>query len=245
MRGANRIRYPGSPHRKRCILVVGGFNAISDVANALSIPPGEYARKGGEAHYGLALVLGGAEVTMEELATLYAVLPGRGLLRPLRYLQSDPQVPGVRVLSDEASFVTLEMLKDNPRPDSNLASESLLNVAPVAWKTGTSYGFRDAWTAGIVGPYALLVWLGNFNGEGNPAFVGVTAAAPLLLARSIRWNCLAVRFALARISTSASAGSAASASSARLPSVAAPACSRWRREKVTEVMGCLRGSRGE
>src|SRR4029077_18534577 len=47
------------------------------------------------------------------------------------------------------------------------------------WKTGTSYGFRDAWTAGIVGPYVLVVWVGNFNGEGNPAFVGVTAAAPL------------------------------------------------------------------
>lgn len=156
------------------------------VASKLSSPSlYEFLRTAGisrlksEAHYGLALVLGGAEVTMEELATLYAVLPGRGLLRPLRYLQSDPQVPGARVLSDEASFVTLEMLKDNPRPESNLASESLLSVVPVAWKTGTSYGFRDAWTAGIVGPYALLVWLGNFNGEGNPAFVGVTAAAPL------------------------------------------------------------------
>ncbi len=135
-----------------------------------------------EAHYGLALVLGGAEVTMEELATLYATLPNRGLLRPLRYLTTDPVVPGVRVLSDEASFVTLEMLKDNPRPDSTVANDALLNLVPVAWKTGTSYGFRDAWTAGVIGPYVLLVWLGNFNGEGNPAFVGVTAAAPLFFA---------------------------------------------------------------
>ena len=50
---------------------------------------------------------------------------------------------------------------------------------PVAWKTGTSWGFRDAWSVGIFGPYALAVWVGNFDGQGNPAFVGVQAAAPL------------------------------------------------------------------
>src|SRR5207253_124900 len=50
---------------------------------------------------------------------------------------------------------------------------------PVAWKTGTSWGFRDAWSAGVVGPYVLVVWIGDFAGEGNPAFVGVDAAAPL------------------------------------------------------------------
>jgi penicillin-binding protein 1C len=50
---------------------------------------------------------------------------------------------------------------------------------PVAWKTGTSWGFRDAWSAGVVGPYVLVVWIGNFDGQGNPAFVGVDAAAPL------------------------------------------------------------------
>jgi penicillin-binding protein 1C len=50
---------------------------------------------------------------------------------------------------------------------------------PVAWKTGTSWGFRDAWSAGVVGPYVLVVWIGNFDGQGNPAFIGVDAAAPL------------------------------------------------------------------
>jgi penicillin-binding protein 1C len=53
-----------------------------------------------------------------------------------------------------------------------------MNV-PVAWKTGTSWGFRDAWSAGVFGPYVLVVWVGNFSGEGNPAFVGAQAAAPL------------------------------------------------------------------
>jgi penicillin-binding protein 1C len=49
----------------------------------------------------------------------------------------------------------------------------------VSWKTGTSFGFRDAWSVGIVGPYVLAVWIGNFDGEGNPAFIGRDAAAPL------------------------------------------------------------------
>jgi penicillin-binding protein 1C len=138
-----------------------------------------------EEHYGLSLVLGGGEVSMEELAMLYAALGNRGVLRPLRYRQSDPEVPGVRVLSDEASFMTVEMLKDNPRPDNGPsaigggAPHWVVEPYRAAWKTGTSYGFRDAWTAGILGPYVLLVWIGNFNGEGNPAFVGVSAAAPL------------------------------------------------------------------
>ena len=48
---------------------------------------------------------------------------------------------------------------------------------PVAWKTGTSWGFRDAWSAGVFGSYVLVVWVGNFSGEGNPSFVGVQAAS--------------------------------------------------------------------
>jgi len=142
-----------------------------------------------EEHYGLSLVLGGGEVTMEELATLYAALENRGVLRPLRYRESDlgaASAAGVRVLSEEASFMTVEMLKENPRPESGQAADSAsrFSVEPyrAAWKTGTSYGFRDAWTAGIAGPYVLVVWIGNFSGEGNPAFVGVSAAAPLFFA---------------------------------------------------------------
>src|SRR5204863_10030959 len=53
---------------------------------------------------------------------------------------------------------------------------------PVSWKTGTSFGFRDAWSAGVFGPYVLVVWIGNADGAGNPAFVGVEAAAPLFFA---------------------------------------------------------------
>ncbi|HET7470580.1 MAG TPA: penicillin-binding protein 1C [Gemmatimonadales bacterium] len=128
-------------------------------------------------YYGLALVLGGGEVTMEELVSLYGALANQGLVRPVHYRADQTPEAGVQVLSPEASYVTLDMLKDNPRPDAPSAARQ--GRLSVYWKTGTSYGFRDAWTIGIFGPYILAVWIGNFDGEGNPAFVGVQVAAPL------------------------------------------------------------------
>jgi penicillin-binding protein 1C len=131
-----------------------------------------------ESYYGLALALGGGEVTLEELASLYAMLANQGVLRPVRMLTSTPQKDGFRLLSPEASFIVVEMLRHNPRPDHD-GSLTARAQWPVAWKTGTSWGFRDAWSAGIVGPYVLVVWIGNFAGQGNPSFVGIDAAAPL------------------------------------------------------------------
>lgn len=132
-----------------------------------------------EAHYGLALVLGGGEVSSEELASLYATLANGGLVQPLRYTQRASQEQSaepLRLLSEEASFITLDMLRHTPRPDSALPARPA-----VAWKTGTSWGFRDAWTAGVFGRHVLVVWVGNFDGSSNPALVGVDAAAPLFL----------------------------------------------------------------
>jgi len=134
-------------------------------------------RMASEKHYGLALTLGGGEVSMEETATLYAMLANRGRLAPLRYLTEEPRAGGVRMLSEEASFMTLDMLRSAPRPEDSFARRR--SGVQAAWKTGTSWGFRDAWTAGTFGPYVLVVWVGNFDGRGNPAFVGVQAAAPL------------------------------------------------------------------
>ena len=131
-----------------------------------------------ESFYGLALALGGGEVTMEELTTLYAMLANDGVLRPIRIESSAPPADGVRLLSAEASFITLDMLRRNPRPDEDI-TVPVRTRWPVAWKTGTSWGFRDAWSVGIVGPYVLAIWIGDFDGGGNPAFVGVDAAAPL------------------------------------------------------------------
>jgi penicillin-binding protein 1C len=128
-------------------------------------------------HYGLALVLGGGELRAEDLVRLYAMLAGDGRLRPLRFRDADAPSPGTALLSPDAAFMVLDMLRQNPRPGGATASD--LGRWPVAWKTGTSWGFRDAWTAGVVGPYAIVVWMGHFDGRSNPALVGVEAAAPL------------------------------------------------------------------
>jgi penicillin-binding protein 1C len=134
-----------------------------------------------ESYYGLALALGGGEVTMEELAGLYGMLANQGMLRPVRAVASTgPRKPedGVQILSAEAVFITVDMLRRNPRPDDD-GAPAIRSRWPVAWKTGTSWGFRDAWSAGVVGPYVLVVWIGDFSGKGNPSFVGIDAAAPL------------------------------------------------------------------
>ena len=126
-------------------------------------------------HYGLALVLGGAELTMRELAGLYAMLVNQGLWHPLRLRQEEALEAPVRLLSPEAAFVTLRMLEQG---DTLPAREGRL---PLRTKTGTSNGFRDAWTAGIAGEYVLVVWVGNFDGSSNPFFVGARAAQPLFM----------------------------------------------------------------
>ncbi|MBF0474740.1 MAG: penicillin-binding protein 1C [Deltaproteobacteria bacterium] len=127
--------------------------------------------------YGLSLVLGGAEVSMRELAELYAMLANGGALRPLvLQLTERAESPAKTLLSPEASFVTLDMLSDAPR------RYTISQDRIVYWKTGTSNGFRDAWAAGVFGHYVLVVWVGNFNGSGNPAMTGVLSAAPLFFA---------------------------------------------------------------
>lgn len=128
-------------------------------------------------HYGLALVLGGGEISMQEMAGLYAMLANRGMMKPLRLGTADARPDGTRLLSAEASFMVMDMLRKHVRPDETSGAQPV--HAPVYWKTGTSWAFRDAWTAGLFGPYVLIVWVGNFDGSGNPAFVGVDAAAPL------------------------------------------------------------------
>ena len=145
-----------------------------------------------ESFYGLALALGGAEVSMQDLVRLYAALANNGEMRPLRFIKSgsessrthenltvsNNQVSGRRILSPEAAFLTLEMLANVPRPEMNCADGT--RTAPVYWKTGTSHGFRDAWSIAVFDHYVLGVWVGNFNGHANPGFIGRTAAAPLL-----------------------------------------------------------------
>ncbi|WP_392562309.1 penicillin-binding protein 1C [Orbus sturtevantii] len=133
-----------------------------------------------EEHYGLALVLGGGEVTSQELASLYAMLENQGKWQPLRFTakQTNNQSTIKQLLSPEASFMAKDMLRQNTRKQDILFKKQ--NTAlPIYFKTGTSWGFRDAWTAGGFKQYILIVWLGNFDGTSNNAFVGADAATPL------------------------------------------------------------------
>lgn len=134
-----------------------------------------------ESHYGLALALGGGEVSMIELVKLYATLANGGQFKNLKTLKTSTRNSSAKqLLSEEAAFLVLDMLKDNPQPDSlELPLEGVLKNH-VAWKTGTSWAYRDAWAVGVSGDYVLAVWVGNFNGQGNDAFVGRSAAGPLL-----------------------------------------------------------------
>jgi penicillin-binding protein 1C len=132
----------------------------------------------GEEHYGLALALGGGELTPAELAKLYLMLAGDGKMHSLRWTREDKTQIGPQLLSPQAAFMVRDMLRHNPRPDG-LPADARGRDWPVAWKTGTSWGFHDAWSTGLVGPYVLVVWVGNFDATPNPAFVGIKTAAPL------------------------------------------------------------------
>ncbi|MDR1902838.1 MAG: penicillin-binding protein 1C [Treponema sp.] len=132
-------------------------------------------------HYGLSLVLGSADISMMELAGLYACLANEGIKREPRFLaggigekESGKQV---RMLSAEAAAITLKMLERNIPPDNFQTGNN--RPVPVAYKTGTSIGFKDSWSIAIFDRFVLAVWLGNFSGEGNNTLIGRLTAAPL------------------------------------------------------------------
>jgi penicillin-binding protein 1C len=132
-----------------------------------------------EKYYGLSIALGSSEITPEKLAELYSSLSRFGLWQPLTWDSKDRKQKDVRLLTPEASYLTLKMLTENPRTQSYLLDKSLKYKIKMAWKTGTSWGYRDAWTAGVVGPYTIVVWLGNFDYSSNPHLIGRELASPL------------------------------------------------------------------
>ena len=185
--------------------------------------------------YGLSMVLGGCEVNLLELTTLYAGLANMGEFEPyqltrrshqssvisgqlqeeIKHSTNSRQSPVIssqsqevfgkvntsltdnrklktenyskkRLLRAETSFIITEMLTTSQRPANAVKSlevfESTMNLPKIAWKTGTSYGHRDAWCIGYSPTLTIGVWLGNFDGRGSPMLSGTDAATPILFA---------------------------------------------------------------
>lgn len=150
------------------------------------------------AHYGLSLILGGAEANLLDITNTYTCMARRlgsfyerngryGLedfRKPTFIVQKKPKKPTLvkeaDILSAGAIWYTFEAMREVERPNSTGEWELFRASRQVAWKTGTSFGFRDAWAAGVTPRYAVGVWVGNADGEGRPGLVGVEMAAPVL-----------------------------------------------------------------
>ncbi|MBU2916093.1 penicillin-binding protein 1C [Reichenbachiella agariperforans] len=153
----------------------------------------------GPDHYGLSIILGGSESSLWELTNMYTnmyrVYDG-GKTRPVTrtydsrdygLLSYDTEIDQNRYMDVRTSplsvggiWSALTAMTDLNRPEDFENWERLNGSSDVAWKTGTSYGFRDAWSIGINGQYVVGVWVGNADGEGRSGLVGVRAAAPLM-----------------------------------------------------------------
>lgn len=167
-------------------------------------------------HYGLSLILGGAETTLWELGSMYNGMArllkhfydydgqyAPNSFRTANYLLADSKgrLEGVErkqlqqhsPLSAAAAWHSFEAMQEVVRPGDDLYWKNFQSSGKVAWKTGTSFGFRDAWAVGCTPEHTVAVWVGNADGEGRPGLVGLQAAAPILfdvlqsLGRSRHW----------------------------------------------------------
>ena len=151
-------------------------------------------------HYGLSLILGGAEATLWDVTNVYAQM-GRSLIPHPDSKLSEKKEAGIIMAKEEkkeeenettrkstqknliwdkgAVWQTFDALKEVNRPEE-IDWKSIPSMQTIAWKTGTSYGFRDAWAVGVTPRYAVGVWVGNATGEGKPGLVGAQTAGPVL-----------------------------------------------------------------
>lgn len=140
-------------------------------------------------HYGLSLILGGAEATLWDVTNTYAYM-GRSLLQlpqtECSLLLSDSEnseavtsAKTTDIFQPGAVWQTFNALTEVNRPEE-IDWKSIPSMHPIAWKTGTSHGFRDAWAVGVTPHYAIGVWVGNATGEGKPGLVGARTAGPVL-----------------------------------------------------------------
>lgn len=150
-------------------------------------------------HYGLSLILGGAEGTLWDVTGAYASM-ARTLNNyfqssgNLRYQRTDfhsptfinqPQEDTIQTettswLSAASIYLTFDALQEVYRPGEETGWRNFYSSKKIAWKTGTSHGLRDAWAVGVNGDYAVGVWVGNADGEGRPGLTGTETAAPIM-----------------------------------------------------------------
>ncbi|MEQ8936541.1 MAG: penicillin-binding transpeptidase domain-containing protein, partial [Amphiplicatus sp.] len=141
------------------------------------------ARANSEA--GLTLALGGAGVTMRDLGVLYAGLADGGRILPLRWTMDDEGASGedeagFHLISAQSAAMVSAILADAPALEGRAPSSLSVSAPKIAMKTGTSYGYRDAWAAGHAGGYVVIAWVGRADGASRPGVTGRDAAAPLL-----------------------------------------------------------------
>lgn len=133
---------------------------------------------------GLALALGGEGITWRDLVMLYAALGDNGVAKPLAWTEDEARtrehMGGTRLVRPEAAGQVLDILREAPAPKGRAPSALTRGGPSMAFKTGTSYGFRDAVAVGVVGGYAILVWTGRADGGARGGLTGRDAALPLL-----------------------------------------------------------------
>jgi len=142
-----------------------------------------------EKKLGLSMILGGCGVTLEQMTGMYSALANGGIYvrpdyydKPFRTAEPNNYSPrqDKQILSPSADFMITEILSKITRPDLPVSWESSMHLPRIAWKTGTSYGKRDAWSIGYNVKYTVGVWVGNFSGLGVPELSGANVATPLL-----------------------------------------------------------------
>jgi penicillin-binding protein 1C len=130
--------------------------------------------------YGLALILGGAEASLYELVQAYVDLGNLGKPVDLFIQQKERESIRERSFSGGACYQVLMTLQNLKRPGSDYYWKNFSYQTPVSWKTGTSYGQKDAWAIGTTSEYTVGVWVGNFDGAGNVELGGAKSAGPIL-----------------------------------------------------------------
>jgi penicillin-binding protein 1C len=129
----------------------------------------------------LPVALGGLGISLADMAMLYAGIAEGGTAQGLRYIKSAPDAPRHRLFGPVAAYYLRDVLDGVSLPDGWAMGQGLLKNRTIGFKTGTSYGFRDAWSVGFSNDYTVAVWVGRADGTPRPGHVGREAGAPVLL----------------------------------------------------------------